>query len=70
VPLALFLAGGAILLAVRTLVPEHATLLEHIGLLVGAVLLVSAHLLNRARARHHCACAVCEAEGPTTDVMF
>jgi hypothetical protein len=69
-PLALFLMGGATLLAVRTFVPEGAIHLERIGLLIGAALLVSAHLLNRARARHGCACAMCEAEQSATDVMF
>jgi len=69
-PLALFLAGGATLLAVRTLVPEPGTQLERIGLLIGAVLLVSAHLLNRARARHRCACVVCESDKTATDVMY
>jgi hypothetical protein len=60
-PLALFLAGGATLLAVRTLVPEHATQLERVGLVLGAALLASAHLLNRARASQRCACAACDA---------
>jgi hypothetical protein len=69
-PLALFLAGGITLLAVRTLVPEAATRLERIGLSSGAVLLVSAHLLNRARARHRCACVVCEPGDSATDVRF
>jgi hypothetical protein len=69
-PLALFLAGGATLLAVRTLVPEHAPQLERIGLVTGAMLLVSAHLVNRARVRHRCACAVCEPNDSATDVMF
>jgi hypothetical protein len=69
-PLALFLAGGAMLLAVRTLVPEHAPHLERIGLLTGAVLLVSAHLMNRARVRHRCACVVCEPNESATDILF
>jgi hypothetical protein len=60
-PLVLFLAGGATLLVVRTLVPAHATQLERAGLLAGAVLLSSAHLLNRARASQRCACAACDA---------
>lgn len=76
-PLGLFLAGGATLLAVRTLVPERATQLERVGLLLAAVLLASAHLVNHARARRRCACPVCEAtgaalsEGPNarTDVL-
>lgn len=69
-PLALFLAGGATLLAVRTLVPVAATNLERVGLLSGAVLLVSAHLLNRARMRHRCACLVCEADESAVEVRF
>jgi hypothetical protein len=68
-PLALFLAGAATLLAVRTLVPEHAPHLERIGLLTGAVLLVSAHLMNRVRVRHRCACVVCEANESPGDVL-
>jgi len=61
-PLVLFLAGGATLVAVRTLVPEHATQLERLGLVLGAVLLASAHLVNRARAnQQRCACAACDA---------
>jgi hypothetical protein len=59
-PLVLFFAGGATLLAVRTLVPEHATQLERIGLVFGAMLLAAAHLLNRARASRRCACAACD----------
>jgi hypothetical protein len=59
-PFALFLAGGATLVAVRTLVPEHATQLERVGLVLGAALLASAHLLNRARASQRCACAACD----------
>jgi hypothetical protein len=69
-PLALFLAGGATLLAVRTLVPEHAQRMERIGLVIGAVMLVSAHLVNRARMRHRCTCAMCERNDSVTDSMF
>jgi CDP-diglyceride synthetase len=69
-PLALFLAGGATLLTVRTLAPEHAPNVERLGLLTGAVLLVSAHLLNHARLRHRCGCAVCEPNESATDVVF
>ena len=68
-PLALFLVGGATLLVVRTLVPADATLQERIGLLLGAVLLSSAHLLNRARASQRCACAVCEVNDSSADVL-
>jgi hypothetical protein len=64
-PLALFLAGGATLLAVRTLVPPHATHLERAGLVAGAVLLASAHLLNRARASQRCGCAACDTTEPS-----
>lgn len=60
VPLVLFLAGGATLLVVRTLVPAHATQLERVGLVFGALLLATAHLVNRARASQRCACAVCD----------
>jgi hypothetical protein len=68
-PLGLFLAGGATLLVVRTLVPEHATQLERVGLLLGAVLLASAHLVNRARVSRRCACVACEGNDPSADVL-
>jgi hypothetical protein len=68
-PIALFLAGGATLIAVRTLVPEYAPNLERFGLLFGAVLLTSAHLVNRARASQRCACAACEASESRADVL-
>jgi hypothetical protein len=69
-PLALFLAGAATLLAVRTLVAQHAPHLERIGLVTGGVLLVSAHLMNRARVRHRCACVLCEADKSAGDVLI
>jgi hypothetical protein len=59
-PLVLFLAGGATLLVVRTLVPAHATQLERVGLALGAMLIALAHLVNRARTSRRCACAVCD----------
>jgi hypothetical protein len=68
-PLALFLAGGGTLIAVRTLVPQHATHLERLGLLVGAALLASAHLVNRARARRRCACVVCDAHDSPAEMV-
>jgi hypothetical protein len=68
-PLGLFLAGGGTLLAVRTFVPEHAAHLERGGLVLGAVLLASAHLLNRARAGQRCACAACEKNDASADVL-
>jgi hypothetical protein len=68
-PLGLFLAGALTLLVVRTLVPEQATQLERVGLLLGAVLLASAHLLNRARAGQRCACAACDVNEASADVL-
>lgn len=49
-PLALFLAGMSVLLMVRVLVDEDAPVIERVGLVAGASLIASAHVLRARRA--------------------
>jgi hypothetical protein len=59
----LFIAGLTVLLLVRTLVGDASEWLERVGLLLGASLIISAHVRHAREVRH--VCAVVLSDRPT-----